>query len=254
MLELLVSYCLPSKNFEADLSSIQGYKQNPRMVKRMTTDYQNHAVLWDMDGVLVDTGEFHYIAWKKTFDELNAPFDREDFKQTFGMNNAGILEWVLGEKPDPEEVEEISHKKESLFRDLAKGKVKLLPGVSTWLKKFQDWEMKQAITSSAPPANIEFLVAELKIKEYFDEIVSGFDLPGKPNPDVFLKAAGALQIDPENCVVIEDAIAGVEGAKRAGMSCIAVTTTNPADKLAKADIIVENLGKLSEDEFSSLVA
>jgi len=216
--------------------------------------YRNHAVLWDMDGVLVDTGAFHYTAWKKTFDELNAPFDEEDFKRTFGMNNAGILEWVLGKKPDPEEIREISDKKEALFRDLVKGKAELLPGVSTWLKHFQAWRFKQAITSSAPPANIEFLVAELHIKGYFDEIVSGFDLPGKPKPDVFLKAAQSLQVKPESCIVIEDAIAGVEGAKRAGMGCIAVTTTNPAEKLEKADLIVENLGKLSEDDFLSLLA
>jgi beta-phosphoglucomutase len=102
-----------------------------------------------------------------------------------------------------------------------------LPGVLTWLGQFQAWEFKQAITSSAPPENIEFLVVELKIKEYFDEIVSGFDLPGKPNPDVFLNAADSLHINPDNCIIIEDAIAGVEGAKRAGMKCIAVTTTNP---------------------------
>ena len=213
------------------------------------TKYPNHAVLWDMDGVLVDTGDFHFQSWKETFEELHVPFDREDFRKTFGMNNAGILEWIFGRKPDPEEVSRISDKKESLFRELVKGKAEPLPGVLDWLKQFQTWEIKQAITSSAPPENIEVLVAELEIEDFFDAIISGFDLPGKPNPDVFLKAANALQVGPENCVVIEDAIAGVEGAKRAGMKCIAVTTTNSADKLAKADYVFENLGKMSEDDF-----
>ena len=213
------------------------------------TKYRNHAVLWDMDGVLVDTGDFHFQSWKETFEEIDVPFDREDFTKTFGMNNAGILEWVFGRKPDPEEVSRISDKKESLFRELVKGKAEPLPGVPGWLKQFQAWGIKQAITSSAPPENIEVLVAELQIEDFFDAIVSGFDLPGKPNPDVFLKAANTLQVSPENCVVVEDAIAGVEGAKRAGMKCIAVTTTNPADKLAKADYVVENLGKMSEDDF-----
>ncbi len=124
-------------------------------------------------------------------------------------------------------VSQISEKKESLFRELIKGKAEPLPGVLDWLRQFQAWGIKQAITSSAPPENIEVLVAELKIEEFFDAIVSGFDLPGKPNPDVFLKAANTIQMEPENCIVIEDAIAGVEGAKRAGMKCIAVTTTNP---------------------------
>ncbi len=214
---------------------------------------RNFAVLWDMDGVLVDTGEFHFVAWQETFEALGVPFSEEDFRKTFGMNNAGILERVFGRQPTTEEVAEISDKKESLFRDLAKEKAKLLPGVLTWLAQFQAWKLKQAITSSAPPENIEFLVAELKIKEYFNEIVSGFDLPGKPNPDVFLEAADILEIKPGNCLVIEDAIAGVEGAKRAGMKCIAVTTTNSASNLADADVVVDHLGKLNKKDFLSLL-
>jgi beta-phosphoglucomutase len=220
----------------------------------MTEPYQNHAVLWDMDGVLVDTGDFHFLAWKHTFEELGIPFDIEDFRKTFGMNNAGILEWMYGKKPEPEEVAQVSDKKESLFRESVKGKAKLLPGVLTWLRQFQAWGIKQAITSSAPPENIEVLVTELKIKEYFDAIVSGFDLPGKPNPDIYLKAASTVQVLPDNCTVIEDAIAGVEGATRAGMNCIAVTTTNPAGKLAKADYIFDHLGEMSRDDFISLLA
>lgn len=218
----------------------------------MTDLSQDHAVLWDMDGVLVDTGDFHFQSWKHTFEELHVPFDKEDFRKTFGMNNAGILEWMYGRKPEREEVAWISDKKESLFRELVKGKAELLPGVQTWLGQFRAWGIKQAITSSAPPENIEVLVAELKIEAYFDAIISGFDLPGKPHPDTFLKAADSLQVRPENCIVIEDAIAGVEGAKRAGMKCIAVTTTNPASALGKADFIVATLDNMNGDDFLSL--
>ena len=217
------------------------------------TNYRNYAVLWDMDGVLVDTGDFHFQSWKETFEELDIPFDREDFRITFGMNNAGILEQIFGRKLEPDEVTQISNKKEFLFRELVKGRAEPQPGVLLWLKKFQEWGIKQAITSSAPPENIEALVTELKIKEYFDAIITGFDLPGKPNPDVFLKAADIIQVRPGSCIVIEDAIAGVEGAKRAGMKCIAVTTTNPAGKLMKADYIVEHLGKMSTYDFLSLI-
>ena len=216
--------------------------------------YQDCAVLWDMDGVLVDTGNFHFTAWKQTFSDLEIPFELEDFRNTFGMNNAGILEYILKRKLNSEEITQISNKKETLFRKSVRGKAKLLPGVQMWLRQFQAWETKQTITSSAPPENIEALVAELKIKEYFDAIVTGFDLPGKPKPDVFLKAANIVQVRPENCVVIEDAIAGVEGAKRAGMKCIAVTTTNPASSLMKADFIASNLDKMSKEDFLSLLA
>ena len=219
----------------------------------MRQNLQNYAVLWDMDGVLVDTGDYHFQSWEEAFDELDISFSKEDFRKTFGMNNAGILEWVFGRKPNPDELSQISDKKESIFRELVKGKAKPLPGVLNWLKQFQEWGIKQAITSSAPPENIEVLLAELKIKVYFDTIVSGFDLPGKPNPDVFLKAARIFRVQPENCVVIEDAIAGVEGAKRAGMHCIAVTTTNPASALEKADSIFDNLGEMDQEVFLSLI-
>jgi HAD superfamily hydrolase (TIGR01509 family) len=202
-----------------------------------------------MDGVLVDTGDFHFTAWKQTFEELGIAYSKEDFRKTFGMNNVGILEWVYRRRPGPEEVSQISDKKEALFRELIKGNAEPLPGVLEWLRQFQAWDIRQAITSSAPPENIEVLVAELKIREYYDAIVSGFDLPGKPNPDVFLKAARIIQVRPENCIVIEDSIAGVDGAKRAGMRCIAVTTTNPASALEKADYIVGDLGKMSRKNF-----
>jgi len=215
-------------------------------------EYRNYAVLWDMDGVLVDTGDFHFMAWKQTFEAISTPFDQEDFRKTFGMNNAGILEWVFGRKPEPKEITQISDKKETLFRKSVKGKAVLLPGVSQWLRQLQAWGVKQAIASSAPPENIEVLVKELDINNYFDSIVSGFDLPGKPNPHVFLKAADRVGIYAENCIVIEDAVLGVEGAKRAGMKCIAVTTTNPPEKLAKADYIVEHLGKMDRDSFLTL--
>jgi len=217
------------------------------------TKYRNNAVLWDMDGVLVDTGDFHYESWKQTFDDLEIPFDKDDFRKTFGMNNAGILERILGRTPEPDEVTQISDKKEFLFRELVMGKAEPFPGVLFWLKQFQVWGLKQAITSSAPPKNIEVLVAELKIQAYFDEIESGFDLPGKPNPDVFLRTANILQVKPEHCIVVEDAIAGVEGAKRAGMKCIAVTTTNPASALEKADFIFDDLDQMSEADFLSLL-
>jgi beta-phosphoglucomutase len=91
----------------------------------MTERYWKHAVLWDMDGVLVDTGDFHFAAWKQTFEDLGIPFEREDFKTTFGMNNDGILEWAYKKKPTQEEVARISDRKETLFRKLVKGKTGL---------------------------------------------------------------------------------------------------------------------------------
>ena len=207
----------------------------------------NYAILWDMDGVLVNTGEYHYESWRKTFAELDVPFSIEQFRATFGMNNAGILKIICGKKLPPEQEQTISDRKESLFREAVKGKAKLLPGVENTLKIFSEWNLKQAIASSAPPKNIEVLVQELQIGKYFGAIVSGYDIPGKPDPAVFLKAAQQVGVPSGKCVVIEDAVAGVEGAKNAGMKCIAVTSTNTAEALSKADLIFDSLVDLKRD-------
>ncbi len=212
----------------------------------MLDSNHKYAIIWDMDGVLVNTGEYHYQSWKQTFDELNVSFSEEQFRETFGMNNAGILEIICGRKLSPEQEDRISEHKEELFREAVKGKAKLLPGVENALKNFSEWNLKQAIASSAPPKNIEVLVKELEISKYFDTTVSGFDIPGKPDPGVFLKAARQLSVEPERCVVIEDAVAGVEGANRARMKCIAVTTTNTPEALSKADLIFDSLEELDQ--------
>lgn len=215
----------------------------------------NHkrAILWDMDGVLVDTGEYHYNAWKETFDELDVPFSWEQFRATFGMNNAGILEIIYGEKLPFEQERQISEHKEELFRAAVKGNAQLLPGIEEALKNFSAWNLKQAIASSAPPKNIEVLVQELRIGKYFNAVVSAYEMPGKPDPAVFLKAAQQLGVEPEHCIVIEDAVSGVEAAKNAGMKCIAVTTTNVADSLSKADLILDSLAALKNDSIFELM-
>jgi beta-phosphoglucomutase-like phosphatase (HAD superfamily) len=117
------------------------------------------------------------------------------------------------------------------------------------LARLKNAGVRQAIASSAPQENIDVLVDGLGLRQYFAAIVSGATLPGKPNPDVFLEAARQIGVPPSACVVVEDAIAGVQAARNAGMRCIAVTTTNRADKLAAADIVVDRLDELDEGAF-----
>jgi len=214
----------------------------------------NQGVLWDMDGVLVDTGELHFQAWSETLSEHGIPFNWEQFRATFGMNNMGILSVLLGRTPAPELLAEISDRKEERFRQAVRGRAQLLPGVLGWLERLAATGVRQAIASSAPLANIDALVDELGVRAHFQAVVSGFDLPGKPDPAVFLRAGSLIDVPPERCVVVEDAVAGVEAAKRAGMRVIAVTNTNPAGALKAADLVVERLDALREDAFERLWA
>jgi HAD superfamily hydrolase (TIGR01509 family) len=212
------------------------------------------GVLWDMDGVLVDTGQAHYQSWVDVLPEYDIPFSREFFRDTFGMNNAGILSILLGDRLTPELLAEIADRKEHRFREAVRGSVEPMPGVIPWLERLQEAGFRQGIASSAPVANIDTLVDELGVRTSFDVIVSGVDLPGKPEPVLFLKVADMLHVLPERCVVVEDAVAGVEAAKRAGMGCIAVTTTSPASALGAADIVVDRLDDLPQDTFQRLLS
>ncbi|HVM71307.1 MAG TPA: HAD family phosphatase [Anaerolineales bacterium] len=211
------------------------------------------GVLWDMDGVLVDTGDFHYQAWSSTLDQYRIPYSREKFNETFGMNNWSILALLLGPQLDQDTYEKISNQKEESFRQVIHGKVKLLPGVLKTLENLQSRGIRQAIASCAPPENIAALVDELQLRNHFEAVVSGYAMAGKPAPDVFLAAARAIDINPHECLVIEDAVTGVKGAKRAGMACLAVTNTHPAKSLGEADRVVDSLDEINQAEWEILL-
>ena len=210
------------------------------------------GVLWDMDGVLVDTGEFHVRSWQDVLDDYGIAFNRVKFQQTLGMNNAGTIELLLGYKPEAGLVEAIARRKEEYFRQIIRGHVTPLPGVLDWLQHWHDQHIPMAVASSASSENIDFIIDALGIRSYFHSLVSGADIPGKPDPTVFLEAAQHLGLPPANCIVIEDSIAGVEAARRAGMRCIAVTTTNPAHALSAADLVVNSLAELSQESLQIL--
>lgn len=212
------------------------------------------GVLWDMDGVLVDTGECHFWSWSKVLPKYGIPYDRQLFRATFGMNNVETLRTLAGHELAPELVTEISERKEELFRRGVRERVQPLPGVLEWLARLEAAGWCQAIASSAPMANIDVLVDALDLRHWFDAIVSGADLPGKPDPTLFLSVARAIAVSPDHCIVVEDAVAGVEAARRAGMQCIAVTTTNPVDRLAAATIVVNRLDELPKDAFEQLLS
>ena len=207
------------------------------------------AVLWDLDGVLVDTGEFHYRAWQQVLDEEGIPFSRDEFQRIFGLHNTSALERLLGAPPDPVTLRRIGDRKEALFREFIGGRAEPMPGVVEWLRRLQRRGVLQAVASSAQPENMEFLVDELGIRGYFDALVSADGMPGKPDPAVFLEAARRLGVSPERCVVVEDSFHGLQAARRAGMRCLGVATTHPANMLGAADRVVERLDELPENGF-----
>ena len=212
------------------------------------------AILWDMDGVVADTGEAHFRAWQAFFREVGGSITREAFDETFGMANPAILRKWLGNEVSDEMIHECGLHKEELYRGLVGDHVQLLPGVREWLAWGRERGYRQAVASSGEMANIVAIVSAFDLGNSFDALVSGAFLPkSKPDPTVFLQAAAAVGAAPENALVIEDGIVGVEAARCAGMSCIAITTTHSAEKLADADLVINSLQELDKSTFERLL-
>jgi beta-phosphoglucomutase family hydrolase len=200
------------------------------------------AVLWDLDGVLVDTARFHYQAWRQLFDELGRGFGEEEFRRTFGLRNDLIFREEL---PDTsaEEVERLSEHKEALFRQFAAGSVVPLPGALELVRRTREAGRRMALVTSTPRANIDFVLGQIGLADAFETIVAAEDVSrGKPDPEGYLLAARRLGVPPERCLVIEDAPGGIEAGRRAGMHTLAVATTHSREQLTAADTIVDSLG------------
>jgi beta-phosphoglucomutase family hydrolase len=204
------------------------------------------AVLWDMDGVIADTAEYHYRAWKEIFGEKGVAFSKADFMRYFGRRHDTIVRFAFGDKLSAAEAHTIAEKKQILYRRLVSANVIPLPGAVALIRALNRHGIKTAIGTSAVPDNVTVILKGLRIEDCFQAIAYGMEVPeGKPSPAIFLLAARKLGIQPANCVVIEDAIAGVDAARRAGMKCVAVTNSHPGDKLQEADLVVDSLEKVN---------
>jgi beta-phosphoglucomutase len=209
-----------------------------------------YAVIWDMDGTLVDTAELHFKAWVALAHELNKPFTRADFAATFGRRNPEILRQVFDPNATDGEVADLGARKEEIYKAQARQGVELLPGVRPLMENLHATGFKQAIGSSAPRGNLDLILQLTHIEPLLEAIVSMEDTQrGKPDPQVFLVAAAKLGVAPPRCVVVEDAVAGVEAGKAGGMKCIGVTFVghHPAERLtaAGADLVVKTLEEVS---------
>ena len=213
------------------------------------------AVLWDMDGVIADTGIYHCRAWQDVFRERGAGFTDAYFMRRFGQRNDTIIRSALGQAVTMEEIRIIAAEKEANYRRRIDGKLRALPGAVELLKALKENGIMSAVASSAPPENISFILETLGIARGFQATVYGYEVSeGKPSPQIYRLAAKKLGVAPANCVVLEDAVAGVQGAKRGGMKCVAVTTSHPRESLGEADLVVDTLAEVSVAVLAGLFA
>ncbi len=204
------------------------------------------AAIWDVDGTLVDTAELHFQAWQEVSRELGRTFSRDDFAATFGRRNPEILRTLFGDGFDQAELTALAERKESLYRIEAARGVALLPGVRQLVDNLHLAAFAQGIGSSAPRANLELILRLTGIAPFFAAMIGSEDTQrGKPDPEVFLLAAERLGVLPSQCVVFEDAVAGVQAARAGGMKCVAVRCaghhSEASLRQAGADVVVETL-------------
>jgi len=204
------------------------------------------CAIFDWDGVVIDSSRQHEESWERLAREAGRPLPEGHFKAGFGRKNEFIIAHLLGWTDDSAELRRLSMRKETLYREIVRENgLAPLPGVRTWLERLAAARVTCAIGSSTHRENIEVSLDILGFRRFFPEIVSAEDVShGKPDPEVFLKAAGKIGMAPERCVIFEDAHVGIEAARRAGMRVVAVATTNTLEELGAADRAVKRLDEL----------
>ncbi len=210
------------------------------------------AVIWDLDGVVIDSADEHRLAWQRLAREEGVTFTDADFWSTFGKRNDDIIPQFWGSL-SAEQLKALADRKEAYFRELIRERAVPLPGAMELMRGLHEAGFAQALASSTPIENIQLISDVLGLKRYLSVLVSGETVArGKPAPDIFLKAASELHMHPSWCVVIEDAVAGVQAAHAAGMRCIAVVGNRDLPGLREAELMVKDLTEVDVERVRAL--
>ncbi len=212
------------------------------------------AVLWDLDGTLIDSAGLHWLAWSEVMAEEGHLISPREFADSFGKRNDTILRGLLGPDLTDDWIQRVSDAKEERYRSYVRKRgLQFLPGAAEWLARLREAGWKQVLASSAPPANIDSALEALDLGRWLDGLVSAEEVGvGKPDPAIFLRAAERVAVPPARCIVVEDAPAGLEGARRAGMKCVGVLSSHFPELVA--DVVVPSLEALPADAFWTLLA
>ncbi len=200
------------------------------------------AIIFDVDGVLVDSNPAHFRAFHQLAAEQGWTVTDAQLRTTFGMHNQSIMPMLAGRPLSDTQWRALADHKEGLYRALARDHLAAIDGAVDLVRACHGAGLLLAVGSSGPRANVELALATLGIRALFGAVITGDDVrQGKPDPEIFLAAASTLGVDPGRCVVVEDAPQGVEAARAAGMRVVAVTTSRPRADLHRAHLVVDSL-------------
>jgi beta-phosphoglucomutase len=215
------------------------------------------AVIFDMDGVLVDSYHAHFKSWQAVAAEAGRTVTEEDFATHFGRTSREIIATYWGDTGlSDQQIAALDDRKEAAFRKILESDFPVMPGAPELLESLHEAGFLLALGSSGPPENVDLVLDKLGTRSLFGAVVNGMDVTrGKPDPQVFLIAAERLGVAPKRCAVVEDAPPGVAAAKAAGMASVGlVSTGRTREELAEADLVVDSLGELSPDMLRELIS
>lgn len=213
------------------------------------------AILLDMDGVVVDNIQYHREAWKQFCKKYAFAFSDELFANFInGRVSKDIMEYFFGQALTQAEIDRYTEEKESIYRALYRPYLQPTKGLMAFLQALQQQGVRFGLGSSAPDENVNFILDGLGIRPYLDAIVNASMVSkGKPDPEIYLKAADQLEVNPSNCIVIEDALSGIKAGKNAGMKVIGMATTHGREALKQADLVVPDFTPLNFSTLQSLL-
>ena len=216
---------------------------------------ERRAVIFDMDGVLIDSYHAHMEAWMRLGRRLGRPITEDQFIPTFGRRNPEIFHALWGDAVPDADVPRWSDWKEATYREIVTARFPAMDGARELLDALKAAGFALAVGSSGPPENVEVAVCGLGRAHLFDATVNSTEVAhGKPHPEVFLKAAAKVGVEPRRCAVVEDALAGLEAARRAGMTPIALVGTFPREGLeGHAALVVDTLRDLTPGRIAALI-
>jgi beta-phosphoglucomutase len=216
---------------------------------------EKFAVLFDMDGVIIDSNPYHKDAWLEFCRRYKVELKEEDVpRYIYGKTNKTALVDVFQREFSPEESFRLSEEKEAIYRDLHRADIRLLKGLDNLLESFQHHHISLAVCTNAPVANLDFTLEETGIRPYFEVLIDASKVSkGKPDPEIYLKAAQLLDVSSDRCIVMEDSIVGVEAGLRAGMKVVGITTTHTREELAHTHLVIDDFDELTVDRLAALL-
>jgi len=215
---------------------------------------QTFAVIFDMDGVIVDTNPYHKTAIQQFCEKYGFQLtEKELLNKVYGRTNRDWLTNLFGALP-PEKLDAYAYEKEQLFREIYAPAIQPVKGLIPFLSLLEKHQVTRAIATSAPRANVDFVLAGTGIGKYFDTILDERMVSrGKPDPEIYIKTANALRVPNERCVVIEDSLSGIEAGHRSGSKVIGITTTHNREELNHTALVIDNFDQLTVAKLIELI-